>query len=364
MTLGKLITTVPNFPKQPITTCRFRFLTDITENSIGEEQRRPNWLEYHSRLELDAIVYENCIEDKLEEFKRFYIEDCRGGLNYFLYKNPLDYLATRKRQYFNDKTYSEAVVSFDSIDTNRDLVVQLNKRYTFNTTSGFKTTYYIDADTLRVWVDNTELARNQYELLDGGRLKLPDVNYTQNIEVEYEFLLPYRLPSELSIQRANAARWVLSRLTLKEVVKANRTPLRALDFNNPLINLDLGFEPTYTETISLQHAQKSTKSERDVVDSRYEANKSKAQLDGTLMTGNEMQALKCAFLACKGRLLTFSHFSREARFDSDELDLSTVVLGDSCTGRFYEPGEVPEDVVTNPGGGGLPGGLPGGGGAA
>ena len=329
---GTVLSDLITFPKQYKITSEFKFLTDIIETGNGAEDRKPNWLEHLTSLSFESLVFENCYKKQLETFKTFFIESAQGCLNAFRFQNPVDYKVTRLLAQHGVTTSSQGVVVYGGDNDAGDAIWWLLKKYTFNGVSSYKTIRYPIESTLLVWQDNLPITN--HTMHPDGYLTIPNTTALNIIEFEGEYDRLYRFAEDnLNIQRPNAAYFSINGLRLDEVTNTAYSIISPADFveDGVVGTLDLGFNPTYTDTISMENFRKLTKNNRELVERRFTENKQYRVLDGTILKCTEKDNLICMFLACKGRLLKLQDADEnEIRFDTDSIKITKILDGDIC----------------------------------
>jgi hypothetical protein len=329
-TYGDLILDILTFPIKPIVSSKFRFMTDIIEAGGGGEYRRPAFVEHQNTLTIESLTYPECRKSDLAAFRSFYTTKAKGNLNSFRFKNPLDFKATRAIKQHGTNTSSQCIV-VPGVLTGGDWRRRIIKKYNFGNVSGYKTILYPDITTLKVFVDNVQ--RTDFFFTDAGILVIPGTAELANVEAECEFYRRYRFaPENITIQRPDTSRYVLSPLTMIEDVRINHAPIKASDFKYIDKPFGLGFLPSYTETLRFEAYEKTVKTGRVLAEERFTASKSLFEIDGTVLHSKEKDNLLCMFLAAKGSLLPFAYGTDgiPVRFDTDELEISLEVDGVEC----------------------------------
>jgi len=312
-------------PTEPMLNVSVEWVTQITENREGKENRIPKITEAQYTIEGSDFALR---DDDYDVFVNAFLV-AEGKNNAFPFKCPLDYYCTT-----NGETYDTGCFQRGLLVAIDELNYQIVKQYSVGGVSTYKTILLPVDGTIHIYEDDIEV-------FPTVNLSTGVVTFTNpptgTLKVECEFRLPMRFDVDdnqlnqikravNSIYSANDTSIYLAvnfRL-LEDMNYERKSPLNNSNWQN---NLGYTFDGNpladvaYSER-SLTRIQ-SSDNKRELRDGLGIFRK-KYAIANNNMNWNNAQKYYTLFMACKGRLLPFTFEGSLVRLDSDVFTATTI----------------------------------------
>jgi uncharacterized protein (TIGR02217 family) len=313
------------YPTEPMLSVSVEWVTQISENRSGKENRIPKITEPQYSIEGSDFVLK---DEDFAVFVQAFI-NAEGKNNAFPFKCPLDYYCTKDGEFYDSASFQRGIlVPIDSLN------YQIVKQYRVGAVNAYKTITLPVDGTIHVYAGNTEVFPTVN--LSTGIVTFAS-SPTGALSVECEFRLPMRFDIDdnqlnqikravNSIYSANDTSLYLAvnfRL-LEDMNYERKTPLIFYDWTGSLgYNFD-GHplaDIAYSDR-SLTRIQ-SSDNKRELRDGLGVFRK-KYAIANNNMNWNATQKYFNLFMACKGRLLPFTFEGQTVRLDSDVFSVSMI----------------------------------------
>lgn len=328
------------YAMEPMLNVSVEWVTQISENRAGKENRTPKITEPQYSIEGSDFVLR---DEDFAVFTQAFI-NAEGKNNAFPFKCPLDYYVTANGELYNDVFQQGLLVAIDSLN------YQIVKQYSAGGVSTYKTILLPVDGTIHIYEDGIEVfpAVN----LSTGVVTFANPP-TGALKVECEFRLPMRFDVDdnqlnqikravNSVYAANDTSIYLA-VNFRLIEDMNYERKALLETWN--INLNLNFDGHPLSDIaysdrSLTRIQ-SSDNKRETRDGLNVFRK-KYSIANNNMDWNAVQRYFTLFMACKGRLLPFTFEGSLVRLDSDVFSCSmigynNVVIAEFNTCRISAP---------------------------
>lgn len=313
------------YPTEPMLSVSVEWVTQISENRSGKENRIPKITEPQYSIEGSDFVLK---DEDFAVFVQAFI-NAEGKNNAFPFKCPLDYYCTKDGESYDSASFQRGIlVPIDSLN------YQIVKQYRVGAVNAYKTITLLVEGTIHVYAGDTEV-------FPTVNLSTGVVTFTSpptgTLTVDCEFRLPMRFDIDdnqlnqikravNSIYSANDTSLYLAvnfRL-LEDMNYERKAPLNSTDWTNSL-GYDFDGHPladiAYSDR-SLTRIQ-SSDNKRELRDGLGVFRK-KYAITNNNMNWNATQRYFNLFMACKGRLLSFTFEGQTVRLDSDIFTASMV----------------------------------------
>jgi uncharacterized protein (TIGR02217 family) len=317
------------YPTEPMLNVSVEWVTQITENRSGKENRIPKITEPQYTIEGSDFALR---DDDYDVFVDAFI-NAEGKNNAFPFKCPLDYYCAKDIESYDDGSFQRGILfQIDSLN------YQIVKQYSVGGVNTYKTITLPVDGTIHVYQDDVEVFPTVN--LSTGVVAFASIP-TGSLKVECEFRLPMRFDVDdnqlnqikravNSIYSANDTSIYLAvNFRLVEDMNYIRispifSPFNSKDWKgnvnyifdgNPLSDV------AYSER-SLTRIQ-SSDNKRELRDG-LGVIRSKMAIANNNMNWNATQKYFNLFMACKGRLLPFTFEDKLVRLDSDIFNVSMV----------------------------------------